>query len=87
MNAFRSTRRIMKNGSIDPILAEVHRIKDAISAEFKHDVTALCRYLQEREGESVAAGRKLIPLPARPMKRPRAKKIMRRRKLAVKIAE
>ena len=42
----------MKNDSIDPILAEVHRIKDAISAEFKHDVTALCRYLQEREGES-----------------------------------
>jgi len=77
----------MKNGSIDPILAEVHRIKDAISAEFKHDVTALCRYLQERQGESGAAGGKQIPLPpARPLKRPRFKLITRRRKSVVKAS-
>ena len=77
----------MKNGSIDPILAEVHRIKDAISAEFRHDVTALCRYLQERQGESGAAGEKPMPLPpARPLKRPRSKLVMRRRKSVVKVS-
>jgi hypothetical protein len=76
----------MKNTLIDPILAEVHMVKDSISAEFKHDVTALCRYLQEREGGSSVAGRKLIPLPARPMKRPSAKMIKRRRKPVVKVS-
>jgi hypothetical protein len=69
----------MKNASVDPILAEVHRIKDALSAEFGHDVSALCRYLQEREVESVAAGPTHLPLPsARPLKRPRSPKIVRR---------
>jgi hypothetical protein len=77
----------MKNASVDPILAEVHMIKDAISAEFRHDVSALCRYLQEREVESVAAGLKHLPLPsARPMKRPRSKTIMRRRQPVVKAS-
>ena len=42
----------MKNTHIDPILAKVHAIKDAISAEFNHDVTALCHHLQERERAS-----------------------------------
>ena len=76
----------MKNASVDPILAEVHLIKDAISAEFKHDVTALCRYLQDREGESLVAGRKHHPLPVRSTKGPRSKMTLRRRQPVVKVS-
>lgn len=77
----------MKNASVDPILAEVHMIKDAISAEFRHDVSALCRYLREREVESIAAGLKHLPLPsARPMKRPRPKITLRRRQPVGKVS-
>ena len=72
----------MKNASLDPILAEVHSIKDTISAEFKHDVSALCRYLQELDNKSTDAGR----TPARPMKRSRPKVIVHRRKAGVKAA-
>lgn len=67
----------MKNPPSDPILAEVHAIKDAISAEFNHDVTALCHYLQT--GTPVAHGRTLTQ-PARPKKRPLRSANLARRK-------
>jgi hypothetical protein len=50
-------RRIMKNRPSDPILAEAHAIKDAISTELNHDVTALCHYLQS--GKPAVRGRDL----------------------------
>jgi hypothetical protein len=74
----------MKNSPTDPILAEVHAIKDAISAEFHHDVTALCRYLM-RENKSTVIGLKLNQ-PDRLRKRPRRCASPPRRKVSVKAA-
>jgi hypothetical protein len=75
----------MKKRPYDPILAEMHAIKDAISAEFNHDIDQLFDHLREQERKSMAAGRKIILMPARPMKRPRSTRIMRRRKPLVKV--
>lgn len=75
----------MKKMPYDPILAEMHTIKDAISAEFNHNIDELFDHLREQERKSVAAGRKDILLPPRPLKRPRSTRIMRRRKPLVKV--
>ena len=39
----------MKTHPHDPVLAEIHAIKDAISAEFGHDIDALFRHLRAME--------------------------------------
>lgn len=64
----------MKNTTFDPILTEVHAVKDEISAEFQHDVTALCRHLRELDKASEGAGHfKSRSTPALPVKRKRRK--------------
>jgi hypothetical protein len=74
----------MKNAPIDPILTEVHAIKDAISAEFQHDVTALCRYLMQAN-KSTAIGLKLNQIePLR--KRSRRSANLTRRKATASAA-
>ena len=47
----------MKATPTDAILAEAHAAKDAISAEFNHDVGALCRHLRQLDA---AAGREPV---------------------------
>ena len=39
----------MKKPMEDPVLAEMHAIKDSISAEFGHDIDALFTHLKEVE--------------------------------------
>lgn len=64
----------MKNATFDPILNEVHAVKDEISAEFKHDVTALCRHLRELDKASEGAGHlKSRSTPAQRAQRKRRK--------------
>jgi hypothetical protein len=38
----------------DPILAEMHAIKDSLSEEFNHDVGALCRHLKNLDLPSLS---------------------------------
>jgi hypothetical protein len=46
----------MKKSMEDPVLAEMHAIKDSISAEFGHDIDALFTHLREVEaGMSLTA--------------------------------
>jgi len=75
---------IVKNVSIDPILAEVHAIKDAISLEFNHDVSALCRYLQV--GESGTVGPERATSTARTADPARRRPIHGRRKAAAEVS-
>ncbi len=44
----------------DPIVKEVHEIRDQIAAEHHHSVDELCRFLQEQEKKS---GREYVTLP------------------------
>ena len=39
----------MKKNNFDSVLTEVHSVKDSISTEFQHDVTALCEHLRSLE--------------------------------------
>ncbi len=48
----------------DPIVEEVRQIKRAISAEFNHDLDALCRSLIARQESS---GRTYVSFPPRPI--------------------
>jgi hypothetical protein len=49
----------------DPLIDEIRKIKESISAEFGHDVLRLCRELRR---EQEAGGRRLIhrPVSTRP---------------------
>jgi hypothetical protein len=58
----------MKTPSIDPIMAEVHAVKDALSQQFKHDVIALCSHLQEMDSPVVQKAK--VKPSYRPAKRP-----------------
>ena len=46
----------------DPIVEEVHRVRTKLSAEFDHDLDAICADAREREKES---GRKVVDLSGR----------------------
>lgn len=39
----------MKTQPLDPVIAEIHAIKDGISAEFGHNIDALFRHLRAME--------------------------------------
>jgi hypothetical protein len=70
----------MKKMPYDPILTEMHAIKDAISAEFNHDLGALFAHLREMQAKAVAEGRPVIKAPAKaitPVARKPAKKRLR----------
>lgn len=60
----------MKKIIFDSVLTEVHLVKDAISAEFGHDVTALCEHLRAL-GKNTKAKASLLKRTA--LKLPRRK--------------
>lgn len=76
----------MKKTHYDPILSEMHAIKDAISAEFKHDVDALFDHLRKIERESLPVGQIFTNPSELPVQRPLRKTGMRRRKVGAKIS-
>ena len=47
---------------IDPILAEVRRNREALSARFDHDIRRMMQYMNEQARRS---GRKVVTLPPR----------------------
>jgi hypothetical protein len=47
----------------DPIVAEVHRIREQLAAEFNYDIDAICADLRKRQE---ALGSRLIRLKPRP---------------------
>jgi hypothetical protein len=49
----------------NPIVEEVHRIREQMLEEFGGDMDALVDEIQRREKESAAAGRKVVPMPPR----------------------
>jgi hypothetical protein len=46
----------------DPIIDEIHRVRDAIAAKFNNDLAAITGDARERE---TASGRKVVSLPPR----------------------
>ena len=44
----------MKPAKYDPILIEMHRVKDSISAAFNHDVDALFDHLRKLDVQAIA---------------------------------
>jgi hypothetical protein len=63
----------MKDPNYDPILQEVHKVKDSISSEFRHSVRELCDYLRSVESKSLPVKKVLIrqgKKGAAPAKRP-----------------
>lgn len=49
--------------SPDPVVAEIHRIREEIAARFNYDTAAILKYAQERDA---AGDRKVVRLPPRP---------------------
>jgi hypothetical protein len=49
----------------DPIVAEVHRARQAIFAQFDNDIGAYLRYIREQEEEERKRGREIISTPLR----------------------
>jgi hypothetical protein len=49
----------------DPIVAEVHRVRREIMAEFNNDLGAYFRYIQALEEEDRKRGVKYVSLPPR----------------------
>jgi hypothetical protein len=54
----------------DPIVDEVHRVREEMLAEFNGDFEALVKNFQKRTAESAAAGRRVVALPPRPAGQP-----------------
>ena len=50
----------------DPIVDEVRRIRDEYAKSFNYDLEAICRDLQQKQGQS---GHKLVSFPS---KRPKS---------------
>lgn len=48
---------------MDPILAEIRRIREGIASQFDCDLDRMCDYWQRQQSES---GRKVVALPSRP---------------------
>jgi hypothetical protein len=46
----------------DPIVAEVHRVREEFAARFNNDLRAMTRYLQEKARQE---GRTLVSFPPR----------------------
>jgi hypothetical protein len=61
----------------DPIVAEIHEIRQRIMEEFDYDLGAYLRYIRRKEKEEIARGsRRYVAAPAR---RPRGRKPGRHR--------
>jgi hypothetical protein len=52
----------------DPIIDEIHRVRDAIAAKFNNDLVAITGDARERE---MASRRKVVSLPPRRVEPPR----------------
>jgi hypothetical protein len=52
--------------SDDPIVDEIHEIRQQMLAEYGGDLDALLRDAQKRTEEAARAGRKVVSLPPRP---------------------
>jgi hypothetical protein len=60
----------------NPIVNEVHEIREQMLAEFGGDLRALVKDLQRRTAESAAAGREVVSMPPRASVQPMpAKKV------------
>jgi hypothetical protein len=57
--------------SDNPIVEEVHRIREEMLAEFCGDMDALVKDLQRKTEESAAAGRRVVACPPRATEAPR----------------
>jgi len=44
----------------DPIVAEIHRIRDEYARQFNYDLDVICKDLQEKQA---ASGRQLVSFP------------------------
>jgi hypothetical protein len=55
---------------LDPIVEEVHKVRDAYAKKFNYDLDAICQHLQEKQRLS---NKKVISLPP---KRPRKVKLL-----------
>jgi hypothetical protein len=51
-----------RSADSDPIMEEVRRNREALSARFGHDMTRLVRHLNEQSGKG---GRRVVSLPPR----------------------
>lgn len=51
----------------DPIVEEVHKIREQLAAKHHYDVKALCQHLQEQEKQSQ---RHYVTCPPRPLDTP-----------------
>jgi hypothetical protein len=56
----------------DPIVAEVHRVRQAIMAEFNHDLEAYFRYIQSVERHKRERGVRYMEGPLRGAAEPNA---------------
>ncbi|HZZ41746.1 MAG TPA: hypothetical protein VFE58_02310 [Tepidisphaeraceae bacterium] len=50
----------------DPIVEEVHRIREQIMARYNGDLDAYVKDLQRRTEERAQAGHKMLSVPSRP---------------------
>ena len=50
----------------NPIVEQVHRIREEMLAEYGGDLHALIEAMRKRTQESARAGRKVVTLPPRP---------------------
>jgi hypothetical protein len=48
--------------SRDPIVDEIHKVREEYARQFDFDARAICRDIQAKQ---LASGRKLVSLPAR----------------------
>jgi len=48
----------------DPIVAEIHRIREQIAARHNYDLHAICQAMREQEK---TGGREVVTLPPRPV--------------------
>jgi hypothetical protein len=71
----------MKTHADDPILIEMHAIKDAVSAEFGHDIDALFAHLKALEA-GILTSRNGPTAPAK-LKRRTTRRIQAKRKVMI----
>jgi hypothetical protein len=53
----------------NPIVEEIHRIREQMLADCGGDMQTLVDCIRKREEESARAGRKVVSLPPRPVQR------------------
>ena len=59
----------------NPIVEEVHRIREEMLAEHGGDLKALIQAMRERTEEAARAGQKVGSLPPRPAQQPTPRKV------------